>query len=213
LPLRGRKKKRAKKKCAAGVKGFYCFAIGAKSFLSDSKKNRIFAKNLLNMEIQKLDKETSDKISFITFIVPEFALAYKMGMPEAYQYLTFWRGGTIVKEPLAYDYSFDGINDAQAVGKYSKMIGGQSTGLDNINKATMNDLYHSIGTDKVLVSYPTSGGMNHMVNVQGAYRQIITYPSGSTGTKIMYYVLDNGKQLVRSASYFRGGNFFRIILP
>jgi hypothetical protein len=182
------------------------------------------------------------------------------GIDAARDGRTFWRGGTIAKEQLAYDYSFDGIplnqqtgnygyvdnaldnisvsegldvcgsdvryaldpksspltdglNDAQAVGKYGKMIGGQSTGFENINKATMNDLYHSIGTDKVLVSYPTSGGMNHMVNVQGAYRQIITYPSGSTGTKIMYYVLDNGKQLVRSASYFRGGNFFRIILP
>jgi RHS repeat-associated protein len=172
---------------------------------------------------------------------------------------TFWRGGTVVKEPLAYDYSFDGIplneqtgnygcvdnaldnvsvsegydvcgsdvryaldpksspltdglNDAQAVGRYGKMIGGQTTGFENINRGTMNDLYHSIGTDKVLVSYP-KGDMYHMVNVQGAYRQIITYPSGSTSTKIMYYVLDNGKQLIRSASYFRGGSFFRIILP
>ena len=76
----------------------------------------------------------------------------------------------------------------------------------------MNDLYRSIGTDKVLVSYP-KGSMYHMVNIQGAYRQVITYPSGSTSAKIMYYVLDNGKQLIRPASYFKGGSFFRIILP
>jgi hypothetical protein len=39
------------------------------------------------MGTKRLDKETSDKVSFITFIIPEFALAYKMGMTEAYQYL------------------------------------------------------------------------------------------------------------------------------
>ncbi|MDR2563979.1 MAG: DUF3791 domain-containing protein [Prevotellaceae bacterium] len=36
---------------------------------------------------EKLDKETSDKVSFITFIVPEFAAAYKMNIQDAYFYL------------------------------------------------------------------------------------------------------------------------------
>jgi hypothetical protein len=39
-----------------------------------------------------MDKELSDKISFITFIIPEFALAYKMPLPEAYQYLKQYGG-------------------------------------------------------------------------------------------------------------------------
>lgn len=40
----------------------------------------------------KLDKETSDKISFISFIIPEFALAYKMNVQKAYQYLKHYGG-------------------------------------------------------------------------------------------------------------------------
>jgi hypothetical protein len=39
------------------------------------------------MEVQKLDKETSDKISFIAFIVPFFAETYKMNMQSAFFYL------------------------------------------------------------------------------------------------------------------------------
>jgi hypothetical protein len=31
-----------------------------------------------------LDKETEDKLVFVTFIIPEFAEAYKMTIPEAY---------------------------------------------------------------------------------------------------------------------------------
>jgi hypothetical protein len=38
------------------------------------------------------DKETSDKISFITFIVPEFAAAYKMNIQDAYFYLKKYGG-------------------------------------------------------------------------------------------------------------------------
>lgn len=34
-----------------------------------------------------LDKETSDKVSFISFIIPEFAAAYKMKISDAYRYL------------------------------------------------------------------------------------------------------------------------------
>jgi hypothetical protein len=39
-----------------------------------------------------LDKQTSDKVSFITFIVPEFAATYKMNVQEAYFYLKKYGG-------------------------------------------------------------------------------------------------------------------------
>jgi hypothetical protein len=39
-----------------------------------------------------LDKEMSDKVSFISFIIPEFAAAFKMKMPEAYLYLKQYGG-------------------------------------------------------------------------------------------------------------------------
>jgi hypothetical protein len=39
-----------------------------------------------------LDKETRDKISFISFIIPEFANAFKISMPEAYRYLEQYGG-------------------------------------------------------------------------------------------------------------------------
>ena len=39
-----------------------------------------------------LDKKTSDKISFITFIIIEFAEAFKMKKNEAYQYLKKYGG-------------------------------------------------------------------------------------------------------------------------
>ncbi|MDR0693809.1 MAG: DUF3791 domain-containing protein [Prevotellaceae bacterium] len=41
---------------------------------------------------QKLDKAISDKISFIAFIIPEFADAYKMNIQEAYKYLKKYGG-------------------------------------------------------------------------------------------------------------------------
>ena len=40
----------------------------------------------------KLDKQTSDKVSFITFIIPEFAAAYKMNVQSAYFYLKKYGG-------------------------------------------------------------------------------------------------------------------------
>jgi hypothetical protein len=40
----------------------------------------------------KLDKETSDKVSFISFIIPEFAAAFRIDMPEAYRYLVCYGG-------------------------------------------------------------------------------------------------------------------------
>ena len=39
-----------------------------------------------------IDKATSDKISFITFIIPEFAAAYKMKISDAYRYLKKYGG-------------------------------------------------------------------------------------------------------------------------
>jgi hypothetical protein len=44
------------------------------------------------MEATKLDKETGDKVSFITFIIPYFASGYKMGIQEAYFYLKEYGG-------------------------------------------------------------------------------------------------------------------------
>ena len=41
---------------------------------------------------RKLDKEMSDKVSFIAFIVPEFAAAFKMKTSDAYKYLKKYGG-------------------------------------------------------------------------------------------------------------------------
>lgn len=37
------------------------------------------------MEVATLSKDTNDKLSFITFIIPEFARSYKMNKQEAYR--------------------------------------------------------------------------------------------------------------------------------
>ena len=44
------------------------------------------------MENKVINKATSDKISFISFIIPEFAAAFKMNMAEAYRYLVRYGG-------------------------------------------------------------------------------------------------------------------------
>jgi hypothetical protein len=44
------------------------------------------------LDRKTLDKETSDKVSFITFIVPEFAAAYKMNVQNAFFYLKNYGG-------------------------------------------------------------------------------------------------------------------------
>jgi hypothetical protein len=44
------------------------------------------------LEKKKLDKEASDRISFITFIIPQFARAYKMNRQDAYRYLKKYGG-------------------------------------------------------------------------------------------------------------------------
>ena len=50
------------------------------------------------MENKIINKETSDKISFMTFIVPAFADAYKMKVPETYLYLKKYGGWDFLKE-------------------------------------------------------------------------------------------------------------------
>jgi hypothetical protein len=45
-----------------------------------------------------LDKDTSDKISFISFIIPEFARTYKMNIQEAYRYLKKYGGLDFLNE-------------------------------------------------------------------------------------------------------------------
>jgi hypothetical protein len=44
------------------------------------------------METKALDKQTSDKVSFVTFIIIEFADAFKMKKTDAYQYLRQYGG-------------------------------------------------------------------------------------------------------------------------
>ena len=44
------------------------------------------------MANEKLNKNTNDKISFVCFIIPEFALAYKMNVQKAYHYLKQYGG-------------------------------------------------------------------------------------------------------------------------
>ncbi|GHT16258.1 hypothetical protein FACS189452_08650 [Bacteroidia bacterium] len=44
------------------------------------------------------DKETGDKLSFITFIIPYFARAYKMNKQSAYRYLKKYGGFDYLSE-------------------------------------------------------------------------------------------------------------------
>jgi len=44
------------------------------------------------IETQALNKQMSDKISFISFIIPEFAAAFKMKISDAYRYLKQYGG-------------------------------------------------------------------------------------------------------------------------
>jgi hypothetical protein len=50
------------------------------------------------MEPNTLSKEDSDEISFITFIIPEFAAAYKMNIQDAYRYLKQYGGIDFLRE-------------------------------------------------------------------------------------------------------------------
>jgi len=44
------------------------------------------------MATAALDKQTGDKVSFISFIIPKFAESYKMNMQDAYFYLKKYGG-------------------------------------------------------------------------------------------------------------------------
>ena len=44
------------------------------------------------METRQTDSSTSDKVAFLSFIVPSFAEAYKMPIPAAYKYLKKYGG-------------------------------------------------------------------------------------------------------------------------
>jgi len=50
------------------------------------------------MEEKRIDKATSDKISFMTYIVPEFAAAYKMKTQDAFFYLKKYGGWDFLNE-------------------------------------------------------------------------------------------------------------------
>ena len=50
------------------------------------------------MEKKVINKATSDKISFMTYIVPAFADAYKMNVKEAWLYLKKYGGWDFLKE-------------------------------------------------------------------------------------------------------------------
>ena len=44
------------------------------------------------MSATVLDKQTSDKVAFISYIIPQFAVAYKMDIRDAYFYLKKYGG-------------------------------------------------------------------------------------------------------------------------
>lgn len=50
------------------------------------------------MEKKTIDKATSDKISFMTYIVPAFADAFKMNVQDAYFYLKKYGGWDFLNE-------------------------------------------------------------------------------------------------------------------
>ena len=50
------------------------------------------------MEEKRIDKATSDKRSFITYIVPAFAEAYKMNVQNAFFYLKKYGGWDFLNE-------------------------------------------------------------------------------------------------------------------
>ena len=50
------------------------------------------------MENKVINKTTSDKISFISFIVPAFAEAYKMPVSTAFKYLKKYGGWDFINK-------------------------------------------------------------------------------------------------------------------
>ncbi|GHV56794.1 hypothetical protein FACS1894182_04090 [Bacteroidia bacterium] len=59
--------------------------------MSNSSKNRNFVKNTFGMEAE-ISRQVQNKISFISFMILEFAEAFKMSKPVAYQYLKKYGG-------------------------------------------------------------------------------------------------------------------------
>jgi hypothetical protein len=46
----------------------------------------------MDMDTKALDRQTSNKVSFISYIIPKFAADYKMGVQQAYLYLKQYGG-------------------------------------------------------------------------------------------------------------------------
>ncbi|MDR2804541.1 MAG: DUF3791 domain-containing protein [Dysgonamonadaceae bacterium] len=65
-----------------------------------------------------LDKQTRDKTSFISFIIPKFASGYKMNMQKAYFYLKQYGGIDFLNEcwrALHADHPYWAIRDIAQV--------------------------------------------------------------------------------------------------
>jgi hypothetical protein len=70
------------------------------------------------LEKKVLDKEASDRLSFITFIIPKFADTYKMNRQEAYRYLKKYGGLDFLFEhwwALHTDNPFWAVRDMQEI--------------------------------------------------------------------------------------------------
>lgn len=67
-----------------------------------------------NLQKRTIDKQTRDKISFITHIVPAFAFAYKMNVQEAFLYLKKYGGWDYLTQhwwALHTDSTFYAVRD------------------------------------------------------------------------------------------------------
>jgi len=62
------------------------------------------------MEERAINKETSDKISFISYIIPKFAAEYKMGMQQSYLYLKKYGGLAFLMENWWALHTYSGIH-------------------------------------------------------------------------------------------------------
>jgi hypothetical protein len=70
------------------------------------------------MNTAALDKQTSDKVSFIAFIIPKFASTYKMNTQDAYRYLKKYGGIDYLDEcwwALHIDNPFWAVRDMYKV--------------------------------------------------------------------------------------------------
>ena len=70
------------------------------------------------METKALNKAISDKVSFMTYIVPAFATAYKMNVQDAFFYLKKYGGWDFLNEhwwALHTDSSFYAVRDLYEV--------------------------------------------------------------------------------------------------